>query len=460
MLGVGATSQAQVFIKALEVGNGPTNCDAIVEVSSINTPLGSVLITQYSNTAIIGDTINYIDTLYNVCDTNTNGSFLPYDKYIRLEHAAYGANTTILIAGVFPPGLDYTFSNYVAPSNPVAEDGEITIIFSQPIVPSPMFGNEMFTHGPFGNDAIVATTDNQTFNVSGLAEGPMRGDFNLSGSSTPYQLMGYIGDPLASTINNNLSVTLDVNDVTTICNGTAALTVDPTATGVTYLWNDTIYNGLSSVDSLCPGYYAVLVEDDNGDNVILNFVVSDLSMNYWTPWNNVNLPLDTLQFAMSNCNIDFFAPLDSVTWIESNYLNVVDTSFYEFELSLYQDTNAFVFVDSFYVTTDTLVYLACGIYCETFKMVSFEGFKIFLAHDGTQKMNGIVEPKQPIIGYYPNPANDKLTITGTSEALLYDRLGRIVKELHSGENDISEIPSGVYFIISPQHQRLGKLIVE
>jgi hypothetical protein len=460
ILTLGATVKAQIFVKALEIGNGPTNCDAIVEVSSINVPLGLILYTQYSDTFAIGDTINHIDTLYNVCDTNVGGSFLPYDNYVGLYHPNPPFNGNIIIAGIFPPGLDYTFSNYVAPSNPVAEDGEITIVFTQPIIPNPIFGNEMFTHGFSSSDAIVQTTDNQTFHVSGIAEGMFRGNFNLPGGSYPYQIAGYIGDPTVSSINNNLSVTLDVNDGTNGCNGTATIQVDAMATGVTYLWNEISYNGLSSVDSLCPGYYTVLIQDDNGDNALVNFVISDFQMDYWTPWNNINLPMDTIQFTMSNCNIDFFAPVDSVTWTENNYLSVGDTSFYEFELHIYQDTNAFTFIDSFYLTSDTLVYLACGIYCESFKKVSFDGFKIFLAHDGTQKMNDIRKLQKPIVHYFPNPANNKLFLVGTTEALLYDQVGRFTQKLRSGENDISELTAGFYFVISPDQGHVGKLVVE
>jgi hypothetical protein len=442
-------AQGQTFVKANAISDGPGLCDYVVLSSGINVPIGSVLDLVSPETMLgIDLNISFSDTLENICESNM--PFVGADGQLLLN----GNNgDTICYSTVIPIGWDFTISNYVAPSSPVAQDGSISIVINDSL--SANLAQLDFYNS--SGQLSYTTLDSLTFELNNLHDGML--DLIISTQTHIIGVRGYIGDYENSVVNGNLTVDLNVIDSDWLCNGTAELVPDPLATGVTYIWSDANYNGMSQLSGLCPGYYSVLAEDATGDNAFFEFIITDTSNVYTDPWLNVLFPMDTLNFALQSCNIDYGLPIDSISWYENHLYDVADTSYYEFTLTLIQDTNAIVFVDTFYVTVDTLVVLSCGFYCDQFKMSSFGELKVNLSRDGTQGILDVEILSNSQIKIYPNPTRGILNMEGCSKATLYDAFGREVMELNEGSNDIQLVEKGQYLIKIENSNQAVKVII-
>lgn len=445
--------QSQIFIKGkLESGN-PANCEAMITCSHINVPIGSEL---SLTTANIGNpptmqNLTFTDTISGICDDSWYG--------IDARYFLTGTNgDTIATSLIYPQNFDYFISGYTAPSSPVSSDGSLSITFSQPLVYGWPPSSSNMLYASDGALLGATTSDNLTFVLNNISEGLMYIYVDYMGIELTIQ--GYIGDYSNSIVNNNLSVNYNITDSDNNCNGTSELIPDPSAVGLTYTWNEIQYNGLSEVSNMCPGIYRVLIEETSGDNRLIEFLITDSTENFYEPWTNTTQPSDTLNFILEDCSIDFTLPIDSISWTETLLSVSDDTSFYSFDLFIFQGNDTLFFTDSFFISADSLTYLSCGFYCESFKSNEFNGFKVYLSRDGTQQsfVAQIYENTQNFMNIYPNPTEDFLFLNGCENAILYDTFGKKIMHLKEGGNDVKMLRKGTYFV--QDHNKRCKVIIQ
>lgn len=446
------SGNGQTFIKGITVNDGPNQCDIVATVEGMNIPPTSIIMVWDDANFEVDTLINIQDTINGVCADGiyTSSVVLDRDKHFALILDSLDTLSMYCRTPILPVGFNWTLDSYLAPSSPVAQDGEIIITFSEQVVEGGAAPG-MFTDWGLNNYAY-STPDSLTYTVTGISEGLFSVNFMTVGVTNIYQFDGYLGEFINSSVNNNLSVDINIVDAISGCNGMAAIVPDSAVGPVSYLWSDSNFNGLSSLSGLCPAVYRCLVEDSVGNNSLIEFLVTDISSNYVIAWNGPLSPMDTINYAFSNCNIDYSVPIDSVEYSEHLYNTVADTNFFEFTITLYQDTSVLTTVDSFYVTTDTLVYMAFGFYCETIKS-TFKGFKYFVPRDGTQlDVTELTALKPERIFIYPNPANEIITLNVDKKTkfTIIDVQGKQILGgiLYSGENliDISKLESGSYFL--------------
>lgn len=447
-------SQSQIFIKGKSISGIPSNCDVKAICSQLNAPLNSDLRLMNAAGTPVSQNISYTDTINGLC---SDASLMFELDGIFLLVAPNG--DTLATSSILPINSNYTISNYVQPSSPVASDGTITFTFNTQLLVGFGPNNSIFNQNQI-NIPYTLSQDSLSITASNLHDGiltmllPPMGDFTY--------IQGYIGDYANSTVNNNLVVDLNILDSDGGCNGIVTLTPDPTAVGVTYTWSEINYNGLSNISTMCPGYYRVLVEDNLGRNKLLEFTINDSVYNYNDPWMLPQNPTDTLNIVLATCNINYTQAIDSIAWFETLLYTSSDTSFYELNLTLYQDTNAAIFTLPFYTTTDTLVMLAIGFYCDVFKSNNFSGFKVYLSRDGSQNHYSIVgetQLKMDQTYVYPNPASDILFIKGIKSVIIYDFTGKRIGVLNEGPNNIAHLENGTYTIRNEENQMINKIII-
>lgn len=452
-------SQSQIFVKGKISGGDPATCTGTTTFSHVNIPLNSTLNLYSLNTGLpIAQNISISDTIGGICNdiSLTND----YDGYYLLIDTN---GDTLAFSSILPPNLDFTISNYIAPTSPVSSDGSIQFHFNTQILVG--FGPNpgIFTQGQ-GNIPYVISQDSMTLTVNNLHNGWLNMGIPstiIPWNSVIYDFTGYIGDYSNSIVNNNLAVELDIIDSYGGCEGAALLTPSPSANGVTYTWNEINYNGLSTVTNMCPGYYRVLIEDDAGNNRLIDFTINDSIYNFNDPWMLPQDPTDTLNIALANCNLDYTQPIDSINWSETLLYTNADTSFFDLNVTLFQDTNAIIITTPYYITTDTLVMLALGFYCDNFKSNNFSGLKVFLSRDGSQEHFVLGEELliKESISFFPNPANDILTIKGIDQVFVYDLFGKEISTFAEGENNIEFLKNGTYILMNKNYNKIFKLIV-
>lgn len=447
-------SQSQIFVKGKISGGDPATCTATTTFSHLNIPLNSTLNLYSLNTGLpIAQNISISDTIGGICNDN---SFISEIDGHYLLTAANG--DTLSYSSILPTNLDFTISDYVPPSTPLASDGSITFHFNAQLLVGFGSTSDIFSQNQSAIPYIISQ-DSMTLTVNNLYEGLL--NMVIPWQSTFQFFVGYIGDYSNSIVNNNLAVELDIIDSYGGCEGAALLTPSPSANGVTYTWNEINYNGLSTVTNMCPGYYRVLIEDDAGSNRLIDFTINDSIYNYNDPWMLPQDPTDTLNIALANCNLDYTQPIDSINWSETLLYTNADTSFFDLNVTLFQDTNAIIITSPYYITTDTLVMLALGFYCDNFKSNNFSGLKVFLSRDGSQEHFVLGEELliKESISIFPNPANDILTIKGIDQVFVYDLFGKEISTFAEGENNIEFLKNGTYILMNKNYNKIFKLIV-
>lgn len=453
-------SQSQIFVKGKITGGDPTTCTATATVSHLNIPINSTLnLYSFASGLPIAQNISISDTIGSICNDAIVPSLIDIDGFYLLT-AANG--DTLASSSILPTNMDFTISDYVAPSSPVSSDGSIQFHFNSQLLVG--FGfSDIFSQNQTSIPYLISQ-DSMTLTVNNLHNGLL--EMFIPSTAVPfpgffYQFTGYIGDYTNSIVNNNLAVELDIVDSYGGCEGAVFMTPAPSATGVTFTWNEINYDGMSTVYNMCPGYYRVLVEDDLGNNRLVDFTINDSYYNYNDPWVLSQDPTDTLNITIANCDLDYSQPIDSINWSETLLSSNADTSFFELNITLFQDTNIIVVSTPYYLTSDTLVMLAMGFYCDNFKSNNFFGLKVFLSRDGSQSHFVSVEELtvKESLSVFPNPANDIITIEGIDEVYVYDQFGKQVNTLMKGENNIEFLKEGIYFLTDKNKSQRFKLIV-
>ncbi len=453
-----ANANAQTFIKAKTISDGPGACDISATITGMNIPVGALLV-QVDHTTSSPDSVFFFsDTLDGVCLGSSNpptGLSAGLDKYFIMVPDSTDLMSRRSTSPILPLGFDFTVSNYTEPSSSTATNGEITITFNQAVIPyvnnpsSSMFSDWLtpFTH---------VTTDSLTFDVTGISEGIFIIAFYFNG--TLYQIEGWIGDFSSTPVNNNLFVGLDLVDAQTGCDGSAnVILIDSTVTGLTYTWNDPLLYGLSYVTDMCPGFYSVLVEASNGNNALFEFIITDTTNNISPPWTSVFSSVDTLNYVLSQCNLDYTQPIDSFAYIETLYSSTPDTNYYEFSMTVYQDSNSVIFIDSFYVTIDTLIVMSFGYYCDVLKAV-FKGFKVYVPRGGQSVSVGLATLEKDPFSIYPNPSTGVFTISSKLDKWrVYDAMGKLCLEGKGNSIDLTSFPPSIY-VLRTEEGEISRLI--
>ena len=327
-------------------------------------------------------------------------------------------------------------------------DGSITAYPLNPMNPNGGTSTGLYFFN-WSNGATTATADNLCAGVYTVTVYDTNGCF--------VTVSGYVGGNIDSTIYPNLPLNGYVipggETADGACDGNASVIVYGGAAPYTFLFSNGITNSTSS--SLCAGLQSVLVTDNNGETLNLEFVISSPANVFTNPngFPDSTIVDSVYTTATVDCVIDFLTvdsafiagytilPNDSllVNWtvvFGSGTVSIANTyglgfgvvaGVYNVTLQIYCPNKS---IGNFLTATDQVYYNAA-----------------LLGITENELTNENVE-------VYPNPFNDKLTISlndnQTSDIIITDITGKVVINKTSSNKltqiDMSSLSAGQYIV--------------
>ena len=373
-----------------------------------------------------------------------------------------------------PQHLNYNVISYTEPTSDSTNDGFMTIQFDSASV----LQSYEFQLGD-QNWVVPDTTHTDAFTLQfdSLSVGyyfiGIQDPINAS-DYTEFRI--YIGDMNDVYVNTGLDVELAVQHDSSNCDGwILALPTNGVGTPLN-VWNDGTYNHQLS-SNLCPGMYSVYSYDANVPNYIASIdtiVIANDGTSYIDSNLYINPIQDTTYFNAVNCNFDYSAPIDSVTYFEDTVFNNGSLVILTFEMTMYQDTSLVTVSDSLVLINDSLIMVDVVIYCGGLpRPITWEGMpnsadkfgyearRIALLR-GVDSHNfiqgaavGIEEPKLPELNIYPNPAHSNLIVDyplyQNAVFQIMDLNGKIIlpplrPSSNSTSIDLSRLNQGIYIL--------------
>lgn len=436
------TVNSQIFVKTNTTLLSTDTCNHYSQiVSGLNIPLFSSLSTMYDD--INGNTIFEYwqngDTIISDCQLFSvtcifNGNVIAYSNAQAINN--------------------FQVISYQEPTTLYSSDGSISLLFETPQLGLVVRDEQLFNTYPY------TTADSLLFHVQNVRHG----GFNLYNFAPPMtsseNCMGFIGNPIwASNNSANLNVSYAVVDTDPNCTGSIQLTSTNSVGEVQYYWsNDNEFLG-NFQQNLCPGMYSVYAVDDAQQTAMIQIPVLDSTNSYYDNSVNMYQAGDTVYYDFLNCELDYNLPIDSIDYTETFIALTSESVSYLFELTVYQNSNSFVFSDTLYVGSDSNIYMSISVFCQLFKTTDFKGKKIALIRHGdiAASVSKVTIGQQ--VAIYPNPTNDNITILGIlSKGIIVDVQGRVVLEFNSPNVSLSNIENGVYYIKLDELTEMYKIL--
>ncbi|MGB3948117.1 MAG: T9SS type A sorting domain-containing protein [Bacteroidia bacterium] len=209
-----------------------------------------------------------------------------------------------------------------------------------------------------------------------------------------------------------------------------------------------------TANGLCPGSYIVTVTDANGDVFNTSFVIGYPNTYYYSGGSSNYL--DTLYSnALQDCGIDYTLPIDSF-YIDSSH--ALSNWEYVVNWTIVQDTNEFLFTETYFVDSTGYYYFGLSLYCDEAQRVS-SNFASYSFFAGTYAdMSSFPTQIQTISNnnsfeVYPNPSNGIFNLTSNKKITSYsifDTLGRKMLDKTASKNmqsiDIQSLNTGIYYL--------------
>lgn len=446
----------QVYVKPIPLGVFTQgSCTNTVVCEQYNMPEhGWVWLVDEYNSGIEIEYVDNLDTITNFCDPNY--SFDMYSSNGYMSHYQ-------LYSSVVHPHLNYNVASYTAPT--AGQDGQIVLSFDSLAVLSDY---EFWISQDNFYEPDTSILGPNTLSINNLNDGylsihitnPLDGNDHLN-------FRFYIGNPNDIYVNTGLDVHISLQHSSSIssCDGWIALTT-PNATGNIYnVWCPAPYcytaNEMMRYN-LCPDIYTIYTyEMIGGANVgasIDTLVLADNNTAYIDSSIYTNTIQDTSYVNFQDCQFDFNAAIDSVSYSEDTLFNNGTLLVVNFEMIMYQDQNFVSVSDSLVMINDSLILLDVVIYCDQFK-AGFKSRRIAYMrgvdeHNFVQNGLGLSDNNHLKTQLYPNPCQDKLTIQlahASTDIKVRDCRGAIVDVNSNSIDDkvvldVSALQNGMYFV--------------
>lgn len=447
----------QIYYKPTPVGPYTANsCNNTIVCEAFNLPQqGWMELVDGSGNYI--QNVNNQDTINNFCTTDSN---FPIAGYKIDFYSSNGyLNHYQLTSTVIPPSLNYTITNYSAPTSDTTLDGSLTISFDSLNVLS-NYGISYSQSSNTPDTVMVNATDLQ---FDSLSNGYLQLYITNPVDSSDFAYFRvYVGDPADIYVNTGLYVSVSFQHADNNCNGWISL-VAPSPTGnVLNTWSDGPYNQMYR-SGLCPGVYSAYTYDDAGAGGIVGASIDTVVItNNNTAYIDSSIytyPVtDTTYLNFTSCQFDFNAPIDSVFYNEDTLYNNGGILIVNFVMTMYQGNSYVTVTDSLVTVNGSMIMLDVVLYCTQFKS-AFKGQRIVYlrgASDHNFYQNGLslAEQEEYEFRVYPNPTDGKINLF--SEGLpsykrirVTDSRGRNLIELVNTEEnsiDLSTYDNGIYYV--------------
>jgi len=468
ILSYGVTAQTYlkpVVIGAVDLGG----CNNEVVLETYNLPADATF--DYGNIQTNpGVSINAGDTVNGVCMTDPYANNSSNEQFRMSITNGYITNYGVLYSSCILPHFNYNVINYVEPTggfyDPLSSDGELTLEFDSSIVLGGGYSIYAFQEQGDINNITFPTANSVTFHD--LSHGWMTLFMpNLTDTTDHLETRFYFGDPNEIYINTGLDMALSMQHADNNCVGWVNATPTNATGNVLSIWDNQVYNTHTQFN-LCPGLYSVYTYETDVQTAMYvagsidTFVVTNSNTAYIDSSIYLYAAQDTSYHNFQNCNFDFTAPIDTLTYSEDTVYQGGGITVITFEMNLYQDSTFITVTDSLTLLNDSLIHLDVTVWCDSTlgnKANSFNGRRIvFLRgvdeHSFSQGTASTSELADPIFGFYPNPASDGITIyhehLNGAEIKIYGTNGELYHKstLNSLEAfiDLVDFAPGMYFL--------------
>ena len=363
------TSYAQIKIELTKINQNGNLFDVIV--TSYNQPVDAQLVWNHYNT-----------------DLSTSESFLvesgdtifsmPVSEGVTMYGSVAQVGAGNILAHMSLVGTNYTFqTNYISPSTPISYDGVFEITFDSPNfqLGYPIIGSyreSILTTWPNITQRPLLTTDSITYRLEGFGPGLVTIDFG-------HFIRFFVGEPDFPGCNNLLEYDLSWADPSSGCNGLLDITPTNAVGPLDYTWNVASMPNVSNSQTLCQGYYEIMVVDSVSNCFLMQAVLINPDDPYIIndPGSEAIL-LDTVEYIYHNCEFDFSQPIDSI-----HYFETIDTISYTnhyviFTLSVYSNGSVFNTEGGFFTPDYHNMILEVYIYCISVDDPIFEARKVMI----------------------------------------------------------------------------------
>lgn len=450
---LGSLLNAQTIIKPKLIQAGSGNCDNTVVISGMNIPAGAEIIRRHYFGGSLSQTLISIDdTLTDFC-AGYNGQG-DYDEIA----VTLSPVDTICLARMVNDQTDFQVTEFTPPSSDLAEDGTLSLTFN-----SGLSLQYMSANNAFGQTYLIYTSDNQTFNITGIAAGIVSIYYENPADSLVFMNVIHVEPFSGSVVNNQLSISRTLSEDDGSCNGSVEYDLNGTGP-YTFEWMTGAVTSNLLTDTLCAGSYTVLITDQGtSENVLDHFIIVDTGAVFYDPTLQYYTPEDTLSYLFVNCGINYTLPVDSITYAESYISGPPDSSTYVFYISVYQNGNSATITDSM-VIIDSVNYLFdLGVYCDYFKSAEFTGKRLYVARSpGEESTLGLSALSAQNAHYrvYPVPSRTSVTIDGPSKSgTIYSAIGQYIGKYSQGIIYLDNLRDGVYFAIPDGSERTLRFVV-
>jgi hypothetical protein len=458
------TAQGEVVEYHLIVTHqsAPGACDGSIEIQCMNClpgvnytwydydslaiPIGTgTLITGLcgGNYIVATNNCTLLAFFTGINDVTTSGSSFQVNYILHYEDLSGDAFVEAEFIGGFPPYSTTTWDNYTG----LVVDSQSNLSTLNGIVTDSLYQN--------GDDYTTDVIDSVYNYVDMWFDVMYSGPCNTGPSALYLEAQGF---PVSDSL---------------LCDGTALATAYGGTPPYTYSFST---GSITSTETgLCPGSYLVSVTDGNADTYTTTFVVGYPGTMFFNDPYSLTY-LDTLYAeAVQDCGLDFSLPIDTF-YVDTSYS--ISPLITVAEWIIEQDTNTFLFIETYYVpdTTDNYLF-GLGIYCAA-RSGNFGSFSLFYGVPGSNwsGINSFETSGIFISELYPNPANDNCSIVIQSSSEENLRLeiismdGKIILNnpivIRTGENRIEvslkELPIGIYTIsfLDETGSRVTKRIIK
>ena len=475
---------SQAYVKPLVIGAvNPQSTNNSVVIEAFNMPPLSWL--SYNDGA------NGWEEQY-VFDGDTVNNFGIYTPWIPGEplhddimvFASNGyLHSALLQTSALPMHLNYNVIDFVAASSDSTSDGHLTLQFDS----SNVLGNYQIDVLQSGWNGFDTTHLNATtVRFDSLEYGYFKVYWRNSSNIEDFTVISmYLGDLGAYYDMLPMDVDIAVQHDSNNCDGWILANPVNVPGNLHNIWSDdiNIYN-TEFRSNLCTGFYSVFtyetsiataewVSSSTDTIIVANDGTSYIDTNLYS-----NVQQDTSYFASVNCNFDYNAPIDSVTYVEDTVFNNGAMVILTFEMTMYQDTSAVTVSDSLVLLNDSLIMVDVVIYCGGFprplnwqapastEKTGFEARRIALLRGtGTQGFIQYGEfPEEEDdddpdasqeFNAYPNPVHSELTIqfedSSGGAIHIVDMHGKrvlqqTIEEVSEAIVNVSNLSQGIYFL--------------
>ena len=303
---------------------------------------------------------------------------------------------------------------------------------------------KLYENNGYGNFTIVQNTSFPGVSYGAISFSDIDNDNDQDLLITGMEQMSLIAQFYRNQTSHSKMGSLKLNYISTdtynSCKGKIELSPVDVNEKVRYFWEEEKITSNNFRNNLCPGLYSIYAIDENKNEAILKIPIID-SVNYFNDTLNFNKKLyDSVFINISNCNIDFNLPIDSIKYEETLVSsNNIDKFTFEYNLKIFQKSNLCIIKDTLFLSKDTTFYVSFALYCEHLKSV-FKGKRINLVREKTPVS---IKNDNRI---YPNPFNESVSIyqnstNEISEISIYDLTGKKIETFTNFQKPIINLPT-------------------